>query len=69
MTGVFANVPSLLLRREGCLPALSGYSMEFSCLLQRNGYGNTGGMGKLEGVRKLGYGAFPPQLRMLHKGS
>jgi len=69
MTGVFANVPSLLLRREGYLPALPGYSVEFPRLLQGNGYGNTRGMGKLEGVRKLGYGAFPAQLRMLHKGS
>jgi len=50
MTGVFANVSSLLLRREGCLPALPGNSTEFPCLLQGKGYGNTGGMGKLEGV-------------------
>jgi len=66
MTGVFANVSSLLLRREGCLPALSGNSMEFPCLLQGNGYGNTRGMDKFEGVRELGYGAFPAELRILH---
>jgi len=40
--------------------------MVFPCLLQGNDYGNTGGKGKLEGARELGYGAFPAQLRMLH---
>jgi len=69
MTGVFGNVSSFLLRREDCLSALPENSMEFPRLLQRDGYGNTGGMGKFEGVRKLGYGAFPAQLWMLHKGS
>jgi len=69
MTGVFANMPSLLLRREGCLPALPGYSMEFPCQLQGSSYGNNGGMVKLEGIRKMGYGTFLAQLRMLHKGS
>ena len=48
MTGVFANVSSLLLRREGCLPALPGNSVEFPCLLKGNGYGNTGGISKLK---------------------
>jgi len=66
MTGVFANVSSLLLRREGFLPAPPTKSTEFPCLQQGNGYGNTGGMSKLEGVRELGYGAFPAQLRMQH---
>ena len=66
MTGLFANVSSLLLRREDCLPARPGNCKEFQCPLQGNGYGNTGGMGKLEGVREQGYGAFPAQLRMLH---
>jgi len=66
MTGVFANVSSLLLRREGCLSALPANSTELPCPLQGNGYGNTGGINRLEGVRKLGYDAFPAQLRMLH---
>jgi len=67
-TGVFAKVssPSLLLSREGCLPAMPGNSTEFPSLLQGNGYRNNGGRSKLEGVRELGYGMFPAQLRMLH---
>ena len=55
-----------LVRREDSLPALLGISTEFPCLLQGNGYGNNGGMGKLEGAKELGYDAFPAQLRMLH---
>jgi hypothetical protein len=66
LTGLFANVPSLLLRREGFLPALPGNSMAFPFLLQGNGYGNTGETGKLEGARELGYDAFPAQPWMLH---
>ena len=66
MTGLFANMSSLLLRREGCLPAMSGNSAVFPCLLQGNGYGNTGGIGKLEGAREMGYGVFRAQLSMLH---
>ena len=66
MTGVFANVSLLLLRREGCLPALPGNSTEFTCLLEGNGYENTGGISKLEGVRELGYGVFPAQVGILH---
>jgi len=34
-------------------------------LLQEHGYRNTGGIGKLEGEEKLGYGAYPTQLWML----
>jgi len=39
--------------------------MDFACILQGNGYGSTGGINKLLGVSKLGYGAFAAQLRML----
>jgi len=41
---------------------LSASTMEFPCLLQGNGNGNAGGISKLEGVRELGYGAFPAQI-------
>jgi len=34
-------------------------------LLQEHGYRNIGGMGKLVGKEKLGYGAYPAQLWML----
>jgi len=40
--------------------------MEFPSRLQGNGYENTGGISKLEGVKELGYGAFRAQRRMLH---
>ena len=56
-TGLIVNVLSLFLRREGCLPAVPGNSTVFQCLLQGDGYGNTGGMGKLEDAREGGYGA------------
>jgi hypothetical protein len=35
-------------------------------LLQAHGYRNTIGMGKLEGIEELAYGAYPTQLKMLH---
>jgi len=61
MTGVFMNVSSLLLRRDGCLSALPANSMDFPCPLQGNGYGNTGGISKLEGVRELGFVSSPAE--------
>jgi hypothetical protein len=42
------------------------YNTEQKTLQHANGYGNTGGMGTLEGAKELGYGAFPGQLRMLY---
>jgi len=44
-----------LLRRDGCLSALPASSTDFPCPLQRNRYGNTGGISKLECVRQLGF--------------
>ena len=57
--------------RERIIPlaekgGLSGSTAGELCLLQGNGNGNTGGISKLEGVRELGYGAFPAQIKMLH---
>jgi hypothetical protein len=54
----------IVLAEKGGLPALLENSTVFPCLLQGNGYGNTRWIGKLEGTRELGYGAFPDQLRM-----
>jgi len=66
MTGSIRGSVIALAKKEGYLPAQPGNSTVFPRLLQGNGYINTGGMGKLEGTRELGYGAFPAQLRMLH---
>ena len=60
MTGLFTNMSSFLLRREGCLPALPGNSTVFPHLLQANGYRNTGGMGKSEGSRERLWHASSP---------
>src|SRR5215469_5343345 len=65
MTGLFANASSLLLRREVYLPVLQVVCTVSQSILLENGYGNTGGMGKLEGAEELAYGAYPAQLRML----
>src|SRR5215469_1610987 len=53
MTGQFANASSLLLRREDYLPVLQVICMVSQSLLLANGYGNTGGMGKLVGAVEL----------------
>ena len=55
-----------LAEKEVLSASTAGDCMEFPCVLQGNGYGNTGGISKLEGVRELGYGAFPAQIKMLH---
>ena len=55
-----------LAKKGGLSVSTAGELYGVPISLQGNCYGNTGGITKLEGVRELGCGAFPAQIRILH---